>query len=113
MAATSAESGNPIYPPVRRQFADHGISCQSKTAWKMRAGHYGRFALIIGMDQENLYDVCHLCGSDYDSKIHLLMDDTDRPGNVAVPWYTGNFEASWVNVEEGWRELLGWLERGK
>ncbi len=32
----------------------------------------------------------------------LLMDHTNRPGDVADPWYTGDFEAAWQDVREGY-----------
>ena len=47
-----------------------------------------------------------ICGGDPDGKIHLLLDYTDRPGDVADPWYTGDFDATWRDVEEGCRGLL-------
>ena len=35
-AATSTEEiGNPVYPPARRKLAEHGISCEGKTARQM------------------------------------------------------------------------------
>ena len=42
-----------------------------------------------------------MCGGDPEGKIRLLMDFTQRPGDVADPWYTGDFEATWRDVLEG------------
>ena len=39
-------------------------------------------------------------------KVSLLMDHTRRPGDVADPWYTGDFEATWQDVLEGCTALL-------
>lgn len=50
-----------------------------------------------------------ICGGDPDGKMHLLLDYTDRPGSVADPWYTGDFEATWRDVEEGCKGLLAEL----
>ena len=47
-----------------------------------------------------------ICGGDFAGKLHLLMDYTDRPGDVADPWYTGDFEATWRDVLEGCQGLL-------
>ena len=52
-----------------------------------------------------------ICLGNSKGKIHLLMDYTDRPGDVADPWYTRDFEATWRDVEEGCRGLLEWLRR--
>ena len=54
-----------------------------------------------------LRDMYRICGGDFADKMHLLLDYTDRPGQeVADPWYTGDFEATWRDVEEGCRGLL-------
>ena len=46
------------------------------------------------------------CGGDPDGKLRLLMDYTDRPGDVADPWYTEDFEATWQDVLAGCQGLL-------
>ena len=110
-AATSAEEiGNPVYPPARRKLAEHGIRCGGKTARQMTAEDYRRYDLLIGMDGRNLANMRRICGGDPDGKMHLLMDFTRRPGEVADPWYTGDFDAAWRDVTEGCRGLLQWLE---
>ena len=47
-----------------------------------------------------------ICGGDFAGKMSLLMDHTARPGNVADPWYTDDFEATWQDVLEGCQGLL-------
>ena len=109
-AATSTEEiGNSVYPPARRKLAEHGISCQGKTARQMTRSDYDRFDLLVGMDAWNIRNMNRICGGDPDGKIVMLMDYTDRPGEVADPWYTGDFEATWRDVLEGCRGLLNSL----
>lgn len=111
-AATSSEElGNPVYPPARRKLAEHGLSCAGKTARRLTKADYGEYDLLIGMDRMNLRNMRRLYGGDPEGKIHLLMDYTDRPGEVADPWYTGDFEETWQDVCEGCRGLLKLLER--
>ncbi len=110
-ATTTEEIGNPVYAPARKKHAEHGIGCDGKTARLMRYPDYAQNDLIIGMDQENLYDMRRICQGDPEGKIHLLMDYTGRPGDVADPWYTRDFEATWRDVEEGCRGLLEWLRK--
>ena len=106
-AATSAEEiGNPVYPPARRKLAEHGISCAGKTARQMTKRDYADFDLLVGMDGANLRNMRRICGGDPDGKIRLLLDCTDRPRDVADPWYTGDFDATWEDVNEGCRALL-------
>lgn len=106
-AATSTEEiGNPVYPPARRMLAAHGIDCTGKTARQLRKADYAQYDYLIGMDQANFRNMQRMCGGDPDGKIHLLLDFTDRPGQVADPWYTGDFQATWEDVLEGCEGLL-------
>ena len=106
-AATSTEEiGNPVYPPARRILAEHGISCAGKTARQMTRQDYDYFDQIIAMDRNNLRNLKRMFGEDTQHKISLLMDYTHRPGDVADPWYTGDFEATWCDVWDGCEGLL-------
>lgn len=106
-AATSTEEiGNPVYPPARRKLAEHGIGCQGKTARQMTVEDYRYYDHIIVMDRNNIRNLKRILGEDKDHKISLLMDYSNRPGEVADPWYTGDFEATWKDVLEGCRCLL-------
>ena len=106
-AATSTEEiGNPVYPPARRKLAEHNISCAGKTAHQMTMKDYREYDLLIGMDHANLRNMTRICGGDPEGRLHLLLDYTDRPGEVADPWYTGNFEQTWQDVSAGCRGLL-------
>ena len=113
-AATSTEElGIPVYPPARRKLAEHGISCNGHAARQLRRADYDRFDLLIGMDRWNIRNMERICGGDPDRKIHMLMDFTSRPGDVADPWYTGDFEATWHDVLEGCTALLNHLKNKK
>ena len=109
-AATSTEEiGNEVYPPARRKLAEHGIGCKGKTARQMTRADYDRFDLLIGMDTWNIRNMKRICGDDPQGKIHQLMDYTNRPGDVADPWYTGDFETTWRDILEGCEGLLASL----
>ena len=111
-AATSNEEyGNPVYPPAQRKLAEHGISCKGKTARQMTAADYDEYDLLVGMDTSNLRNMQRICGGDRLGKISLLLDYTARPGSVADPWYTGDFEATWRDVNEGCAGLLRHLKK--
>lgn len=113
-AATSTEEiGNPVYPPARRKLAEHGISCEGKTARQIIHADYDRFDLLIGMDRANLRNMRRICGEERVGKLRLLMDYTDRPGDVADPWYTGDFETTWRDVLAGCRGLLTQLQNAE
>ena len=106
-AATSTEEiGSPVYPQTRRKLAEHGISSAGKTARQMTRDDYTRFDLLVGMDSWNIRNMHAICGGDPEDKIHRIMDFTSRPGDVADPWYTRDFDATWRDVLEGCRALL-------
>ena len=106
-AATSTEEiGNPVYPPARRKLAEHGISCSGKTARQLRGSDYDRWDLLVGMDEWNIRNMRQICGGDPEHKIHKLLDFTSRPGDVADPWYTGDFDATWRDVLLGCKAIL-------
>ena len=109
-AATSTEEiGNEVYPPAKRKLAEHDISCKGKTARQMTRRDYDRFDLLIGMDSANFRNMNRICGGDPEMKIHLLMDYTNEPRDVADPWYTGDFDAAWNDILEGCEGLLAEL----
>ncbi len=106
-AATSREElGNPVYPPARRKLAEHGIACAGHAARQLTAQDYENYDLLIGMDRENLRNMRRICGGDPDGKLSLLLDHTGRSRDVADPWYTGDFEATWQDVLAGCQALL-------
>ncbi|MBR6128173.1 MAG: low molecular weight phosphotyrosine protein phosphatase [Bacteroidaceae bacterium] len=109
-AATSTEEiGNGVYPPARRKLAEHGISCDGKTARQMTRRDYAQFDLLVGMDEWNIHNMKSICDGDPEGKIHKLLDFTSRRGDVADPWYTRDFEATWRDVSEGCQCLLASL----
>ena len=110
-AATSREEiGNPVYPPARRKLSQQGIRCEGHAARQLERRDYETYDLLIGMDHANLRNMQRICGGDPDKKIHLLLDYAGRPGQeVADPWYTGDFDATWRDVLAGCQGLLDQL----
>ena len=106
-AATSTEEiGCPVYPPARRKLAEHGIGCAGHAARQLTAADYDHWDYLVGMDVANLRHMRRICGGDPEGKISLLLDWADRSGDVADPWYTGDFDATWRDVLAGCSGLL-------
>ena len=106
-AATSREElGSPIYPPAQRQLRSHGVPFDDHRARQMTRADYDAYDLLIGMDSANIRNMLRICGGDPEGKIHRLLDYTARPGDVADPWYTGDFSATWRDVLEGCTAIL-------
>ena len=107
-AATSTEEiGNPVYPPARRKLAEHGIACDGKTARQLTRRDYGYYDLLIGMDRYNIRNMERMCGGDPDGKIHMLMEYAGNGmRDVADPWYTDDFDATWRDCLNGCKGLM-------
>ena len=110
-AATSTEEiwngiGNPVYPPAKKLLAKKGIDCSGKRARQMTKADYDHYDMLIGMDNWNIRNMMRIIGSDPEGKIRMLMDFTDRPGEVADPWYSGDFETTYRDVLEGCEGIL-------
>ncbi len=108
-AATSTEEiGNPIYPPAARKLREKGVPILPHRARQITERDYKEFDLIVAMDEYNLRNLRRRL-PDTAGKYRLLLDFTDRPGEVADPWYTGDFETAYRDILEGCRGLLAAL----
>ena len=106
-AATSREEiGNPVYQPVRKLLAAHDIDTGGKTARQMTKADYDRFDYIVAMDSNNLRNMERIIGRDTEGKVSLLLDYAGIHRDVADPWYTRDFEATWNDVNIGCKALL-------
>jgi protein-tyrosine phosphatase len=111
-AATSSEEiwggrGNPVYPPARAKLREHGIDPGGKRARRTTREDYAKYDYLIGMDRANIRNMERMYGGDPEGKITQLLDYAGRIGQeVADPWYTGDFDATWDDVQEGCTALL-------
>jgi len=106
-AATSTEEiGNGVHWGTRDKLRQVGISCKGKTARQMTKADYGKYDLLLGMERVNIRNMLRICGGDPEGKIMRLLDFTDRPRDIADPWYSGNFDATYRDVVEGCRALM-------
>lgn len=114
-AATSTEeiyngTGNPVYPPAQRELALHGISCGGKRAVQLHKSDYDKYDYIIGMDSANIRNMNRILGGDRDNKIMKLKSLTDG-GDVADPWYSGDFAKTYDDIYKGCEALLKMIEK--
>jgi len=110
-AATSTEEiGNRVHYGTRQKLNQVGIPCGDHRARQVTKQDYAEFDYIIGMDNANLRNLLRMLNNDPEGKISLLLDYTDRPGAIADPWYTGNFDETYRDVLEGCQGLLQKLQ---
>ena len=99
-AVSREEIGNPVYPPARRELARHGIACDGHAAHQITRKELEEYDYIYYMDASNARYLRRLFGADVDKCRPLLSRD------VADPWYTGDFGATWDDVQEGCQRIL-------
>ena len=105
-ATSTEELGNPVYPPARRELAAHGLDCSGKYAVQLKKSDYENYDYLIAMDTNNGRNIMRIIGSDKDDKVTKLMSYTNRGGDVADPWYSGDFETCYNDIYEGCCGLL-------
>lgn len=100
-ATSTEEIGNPVYPPAREMLAKHGISSAGKRAVQLKKSDYTDYDLFLCMDQYNFRNALSIFAADPEGKLKMLMDYTSRPGDVADPWYSGDFNETYQDILEG------------
>ncbi len=111
-AATSREEiGNPVHRGTRKKLQEVGISTAGKYAVQLTRKDYDKYDYLIGMDRWNLRNMYRIVGTDADRKICRLLDFSDRPRDIADPWYTGNFDETYRDIVEGCAAFLDYLEQ--
>lgn len=111
-AANSREEiGNDIHCGTKRKLDEAGISYTKRKARQMTKADYDSFDYIIGMDAANIKNICKIAGSDTNNKVFKLLDWTDRGGDIADPWYTGNFDVTYDDIREGCLAFLRHLNK--
>ncbi len=116
-AATSTEEiwngvGSPVYPPARDELKRHGIGktaytdFSGKRAVQVTRADYDEYDYLLCAESWNIRNTMRLTGGDPDGKIKRLLDFSDRPRDIADPWYTGVFDVTYRDIEEGLRAFL-------
>lgn len=104
-AATSTEElGNPVHPGTRRVLSAHGVPLVPHRARQLIRHDGEEYDLLLGMDSANLRNMARILGSR--ERVHGLLDWSAQPRDIADPWYTGDFEATFRDVWEGCQSLL-------
>ena len=114
-AATSREEiGNPPHYGTVSKLRQVGIPVVPHRAVQMTKADYAEYDYLIGMDTANIRNMNRIVGSDPEGKIYKLLSFAGSGGDVADPWYTGVFDATYRDVLAGCEGLIRFLqEQGK
>lgn len=105
-ATSTEEIGNDIYPPAKRCLAAHGISYTHHAARQLTRQDFDCYDHIYCMDQNNLRNIRRMFGDALAGQVQMLMSLVGEARDVADPWYTGDFEATYRDVVAGCEQIM-------
>ncbi len=106
-AATSREEiGNPVHHGTVEKLRQYGIGVGDKRAVQLTKRDYTDYDYLIGMDDWNIRNIQRIIGSDPKQKVHKLLEYAGLSGDIADPWYTGNFDKTYEDIKAGCDGLL-------
>lgn len=108
-ATSMEELGNPIYPQAKRKLEQMGVTCEAHKASMVTKEDYDKYDYIIVMEERNRRDLLRIFKEDKENKIHLLMEYTNTIKDIDDPWYTGNFDIAFNEINEGCIGLYNYL----
>ena len=100
------EIGNDIHRGTRAKLTETGIPFSRRAAWLLTADKAREYDLLVGCDAYNKADLLRLVFPEDRRKVHLLLEFAGESRDIADPWYTGNFDATWRDVLEGCTAIL-------
>ena len=105
-AISDEERGNPVYPPAQRKLERMGIDAPPRRARRVTPSDYETYDLILCMENYHVDAVKRICGGDPEGKVMRLLDVTDRPGTIADPWFTDDFDTAYDQIAYGCEGVL-------
>lgn len=109
-AATSQEEiGNDVHPGTRQVLNEQGIPCGHHAARQLKSKDATQWDYFIGMDSANIRNMKRILGRDSHKKIYKLLEFSSSEKDVADPWYTGDFDTTFDDVNSGCNGFLNYL----
>ena len=90
---------------TRAKLGEYGISTEGKYAVQLTKADYEKYDYIVGMDSYNIRNILRIIGSDPEGKVSKLLSFAGEGGDIADPWYTGNFDDTYRDVLKGCKAL--------
>ncbi len=110
-ATSTEEIGNAVHHGTRKKLNEFGITTEGKFSIQFTKNDYKNYDYIICMDSNNVRNLIRIIGDDSENKVKRLLDFTSRPGDIADPWYTGDFNLTYEDVKIGCEALLNLLHK--
>lgn len=108
-ATSSEEVGNGVHYETKKILNSLGIDCSGKKAIRMNKSDYKEYDYIIVMDRYNYDNVIKIVGSDVHNKIYFLLSFAGVSKDIKDPWYTGNFNETYDDINLGLKAFFKYL----
>ena len=105
------EIGSDVHYGTKEILDRYGIPYEQRAARLATSADYGKFDYLVGMDRYNMRDMMRLYHNDPEGKLSLLMEWVGTSRDVADPWYTGDFDTTYEDVDAGCVALIEHLRR--
>lgn len=110
-AATSTwEHGNPVHHGTRKKLEEHGVSAKGLVSRTLDATDLDA-DYILGMDASNVRNIHSFVDGKTDATVGRLLEVAGVQRDIADPWYTGDFDATYRDVTLGCKALLEQLKK--
>ena len=108
-ATSTEEIGNPPHYGTVMKLALFGIVPANNYAEQLKRSDYGKYDLIIGMDDANVRNIIRITGGDPQNKVKKLLSFAGSERSISDPWYTGDFDTTYSDIKEGCDGLMSYL----
>lgn len=108
-ATSTEEIGNPPHRGTVNKLREVGIPVLPHKATQITWNDYNTYDYIIGMDTWNMRNLNRMLKGDPESKVYKFLTFAGSGRDIADPWYTGDFDATYNDVVEGCKGFLEYL----
>lgn len=105
------EIGSDTHYGTKEILDRYGIPYEPRAARLATKADYARFDYLVGMDRYNMRDMRRLFDNDPAGKLSLLMEWVGSEHDVADPWYTGDFDTTYEDIDAGCLAFVEHLKR--
>ena len=98
--------GEPIYPPAKKVLNALGIACDEKRSRVLTKEDGEYYDILYCMDDTNVVRARRIVGEKNAKKCVKLLSLVGEHGDVADPWYTGDFTATYRDLTRALTALI-------
>ena len=95
-----------IYYETKNILKQMNIPFTEHISRQIKKEDYSKFDYILAMEEKNIKNILSIVGNDFNNKVYRLLDFTENPRDIADPWYYGNFDSTYYDIDYGCNKFL-------